>query len=389
MSSTTAAPSATEQPDPDRVTFTYDELLADVDYAEPLVVEGVRCHGGFDADGTYRSPRTRFRVPAIEAWDRQRLAQFDTPKLDIGLETWPEHFPNVAQTRFLLDHGAPEPTISELTRIGTVEGFGALLRHSPMPEFGRCFAEDIDGTAIAHLAGGLYEAHARDEAGHDEAGRPHVAGHKEMWFLARDVAFDHPVTEDQTDLMLERMGIPIGDPAEMAKLRARAEATRLLPGVIEFELESLVARMIRLLFIEITAFHAFAWAEEVLADTNRLAGDGFAAKLISYVRQDENPHVAYLGTTLSEMRDRTWLGRDGSHHEGAEMIGTLWEASLEQSINQGRQDFLAMAVREVRAGLEGRPDADDLFDEFLSLGSVTARDDGTWVDATDGRRTAG
>jgi len=372
--------------DTDQVTFTADELLADVTYAEPLVVDGVLCHGGFDADGVYHSPRTRNRVPAIEAWDRQRLSQFGTPKLDIGLETWPEHFPNVAQTQFLLDHEVAAPTISELTRIGTVEGFGAMLRYSPMPVFEQCFDEDITGTAIAHLGGGLYEAHARDEAGHDEPDGHHTAGHKEMWFLARDVAFDHPVTEDQTDQMLQRMGIPVGDPAQMAKLRAQAEANRLLPGVIDFELESLVARMIRLLFIEITAFHAFAWAEQVLGDTDRVGGEGRASELIAYIRADEAPHVAYLGTALSEMRDRTWLGRDGSRHDGTEMISTLWDASLEQSINQGRQDFLSMTVGEIRAGLADRSDADDLFEELLSLGSVARDTDGTWVDTTDGRR---
>ena len=55
---------------------------------------------------------------------------------------------------------------------------------------------------MAHLGRGLYEAHARDEAGFDDEG-----GHKQMWFAARDIAFENPVTEDQTALMLERMGI--------------------------------------------------------------------------------------------------------------------------------------------------------------------------------------
>ena len=49
--------------------FTAEELLLSPDYTEPLVANGVRCHGGFDATGTYQSPRTRFRAPAIEAWE--------------------------------------------------------------------------------------------------------------------------------------------------------------------------------------------------------------------------------------------------------------------------------------------------------------------------------
>ena len=59
-----------------QTSFTEQELLLDPDYAEPLVANGVRCHGGFDADGTYLSPRTRFRAPAIEALKRHDLWRY-------------------------------------------------------------------------------------------------------------------------------------------------------------------------------------------------------------------------------------------------------------------------------------------------------------------------
>ena len=36
-----------------QVDYSEHELLANHDYAEPLFAGGVRCHGGFDADGTY------------------------------------------------------------------------------------------------------------------------------------------------------------------------------------------------------------------------------------------------------------------------------------------------------------------------------------------------
>ena len=45
------------------LSYSDDQLLSDADYSEPLIANGVRCHGGFDADGRYRSPRTRFRAP--------------------------------------------------------------------------------------------------------------------------------------------------------------------------------------------------------------------------------------------------------------------------------------------------------------------------------------
>ena len=97
------------------------------------------------------------------------------------------------QSKFLIRQGAPEPIITALTRIGTVEGFGAMLRILPTPDFSRCFEEDITGTAIAHIDHGLFEAHARDEAGYGD-----LAGHNRMWFVARDIAFDHPATDDLT-----------------------------------------------------------------------------------------------------------------------------------------------------------------------------------------------
>ena len=70
----------------------------------------------------------------------------------------------------------------------------------------------------------------------------------------------------------------------------------------------MVSLMVRVLFIEISAFHTFAWAEEWMSDTELVAGDGEAARLVSYIRADETPHVGYLRTALSEMRDRTWVG---------------------------------------------------------------------------------
>ena len=59
--------------------FSESELLADHDIVEPLIAQGVRCHGGFDEQGNYVSPRTKYRVPAIEAWEEQRVEQFSTP----------------------------------------------------------------------------------------------------------------------------------------------------------------------------------------------------------------------------------------------------------------------------------------------------------------------
>jgi hypothetical protein len=357
--------------------YTEAELLADHEIEEPLVVDGTRCHGGFDHDGRYVSPRTKYRWPAIDSWEERRRSQFSTPILDVPLETWPENFPNVEQSRLLIRAGAPEPTISALTRIGTVEAFGAMLRHLPIPDFQRSFDEDITGTAIAHIDGGLFEAHARDESGFD--GR---AGHDRMWFVARDIAFEHPVTEDQTARMLTRMGIDTRPKSAQQLVRSRQSAMeqRVLPDDIDFALEMVVARMVGLLLIEISAFHGFQWAETLLGDTELVAGDGAAGVLVSHIRSDEAPHVAWLRTALSEMRDRTWVGSGGRHHAGTDMIGLLWDRALHDSLSLRRRDNLNFVMAEIEAALAGRSDADDLIDEMLSLGSVFRTGDGSLAD---------
>src|SRR5437764_14787875 len=77
---------------------------------------------------------------------------------------------------------------------------------------------------------------------------------------------------------------------------------------VDQSLELLIQSMARLLLIEISAYHVFAWAEEVLADTELVAGDGEAARLVSYIRADEAPHVGDLKTTPSERRGSPCAG---------------------------------------------------------------------------------
>jgi len=347
-----------------QLNWSQGELLASDDVAEPLVAGGVRCHGGFTDDGAYVSPRTKHRVPATQAWQQSHRELFGTEILDAPLELWPEVFPNVAQTKYLLRAGVPGPTISALTRIGTVEGFGSMIRAVTVDNMQQHFAESIDGTAIAHLQGGLFEAHARDEAGWEEE-----AGHKQMWFAARDIAFESPVTEDMTQTMLVRMGIvpDDGKPPTPEEIRRNAEAVRRFPD-LDLSLEMMVRRMVGLLFIEVSAFHTFVWAEEVLADTDLVAGDGAAADLVRYIRADETPHVDYLRTALTEMRDRTFVGESGARFAGTDVIGTLWDAALELSLGPNRENFVRTATAELEHALESHPRRADILEGFRALG---------------------
>jgi hypothetical protein len=338
--------------------YREDELLADHDIAEPLFAGGVRCHGGFTADGTYVPPRTKHRVPATKAWQAAHRAEFGTEILDAPIELWPEPYPNVAQAKSLLRQGVREPIVTSLTRVGTVEGFGGLIRNVGAGEMQRFFDESIDGTCTQHLQRGLFEAQARDEAGwRDEA------GHKQMWFAARDIAFDAPPTDDETARMMERMGISspgAGAPPAVAPM---------FPD-LDFTLEMMLRRMISLLFIEVSAFHTFAWAEAVLSDRDLVAGDGEAAALVSYVRADETPHVDYLRTALTEMRDRTFVTDSGRKLAGTEVIGTMWDRLLDDSLHARRQQFLRTSLAEVEYALQGNRRRDDILEEFHAAGSI-------------------
>ncbi len=270
-------------------------------------------------------------------------------------------YPSVEQARFLLRHGVREPLIATLTRIGTVEGFGSMIRFLAPPDMQRFFDDDIRGTALDHLSRGLVEAHARDEAGFGDE-----AGHGRMWYATRDIAFENPVTQDETELMLQRMGISVGSGPDPGGARQRFLGKRTFED-IDLGLELLISTMLRVLFVEIKAFHTFAWAEELLSDTDLVAGDGEAARIVSYIRADETPHVEYLRTALTEMRDRTFVGESGRRYPGTDIIGPMWDASLAESLGLLEEQNRAAAVADLEHALSSRPDGVDLLTEFHHL----------------------
>src|SRR5207244_3907270 len=113
--------------------------------AEAVVVGGRRCHGGFDAAGRYVSPRTAGRNPAIAAWQAHHCATFGAGIAEAPVDEWPGPYPNLAQAQLLLRHGAITPIATILTRIGTVEGFGGLIRAVGCGNVQRHLGEPIKG----------------------------------------------------------------------------------------------------------------------------------------------------------------------------------------------------------------------------------------------------
>ena len=108
----------------------------------------------------------------------------------------------------------------------------------------------------------------------------------------------------------------------------------------------------------------------MLSDGDLVAGDGEAAALVSYVRADETPHVDYLRTALSEMRDRTFIGESGRKIPGRVVIGELWDTAFAQSLGPNRENFVRTATAEVEHALEGNPRRAEVLEGFHALRSA-------------------
>jgi hypothetical protein len=293
-----------------RTAFTKDELLTTEPRLAPLVAGGVRCHGGFDGDGRYRSPRTLHRTPAVRAW-QERLALEGQPLLAIPEALVPPQYPSVAQAKLLLTEDVKEPIVRALTLIAIVEGFGAIIRDVPVPPLGAHIRESIEGTALAHLEA-LFEAHARDEAGHKDEG-----GHKQMWEAARDLALDKPKVPG--DILLRLMG---------RRASAKKVEKPRVHAALDPALERLLATMANVLVIEVFAAQTFDWGEQLLSDREVSAAPVAAGAMVAHIRADEEPHVEYLRTALSEVRARTLRTVDGTDISGRVVIDALLHDTL-------------------------------------------------------------
>jgi hypothetical protein len=301
------------------LTWGRDALLESDPYAEPLVAGGVRCHGGFDADGRYRSPRTRHRAPAVRAW-QERLAREGHGLVDVDLALMPPQYPNVAQSKLLLQEGVRDPVVRRLTIISIVEGFGAIIRDVHVPDLARHVVEPVEGTALAHLDGGLFEAHARDEAGYQDEG-----GHKQMWEAARDVALESP--RIPPDVLLRMMGEGPG---------RRRDRRRAFPA-LDPDLERMLATMAQVLAVEVFAMGAFDWGQKLLSDPEVSADPEGAGAMVSYIRADESPHVEYLRTALSETAARTLRTVDGGTLDGRVVVHGLLHQVLRGLTGERRE----------------------------------------------------
>jgi hypothetical protein len=296
-----------------KLTFTRDEILADHSYAQPQIEAGYRLHGGFDADGSYVSPRTLNRWPAVEAWQAE-LKRRGAPIIDAStrlLKRGP--YPTVDQQKFLLGHGFGETLWNSLTITGIIEARGGMLAQAVAPDFQAIVVEDLSATCLGHLNKGLLAAHGYDEGGQKALG---IGGHDDMWFAVRDALFGkdaYPIPEVPASL-------------------ARPESGRRMPQIPQ-EHEEWILLLMNVLMIEVKAESFFSFCQRIMRDpanfADRRPAANHAAEVVERIRTDEAIHVAYLATVVSELRSFTIRTSDGKTVPGASLVDPVWNQMIE------------------------------------------------------------
>src|SRR5215471_13527618 len=254
-----------------KLVWTRDEILADHPYAEPHTEAGYRLHGGFDEQGTYISPRTLNRWPAIRSWS-EVLRRHGHQLVDSSQQLMVQgSFPNAAQQSLLLEHGLGQTFWDSLSVTGVVEARGRALATAEAPDFQAIVEEDTSGTATAHLNKGLLRAHGLDEGGDPERGE---GGHDSMWFAVRDMLF----------------GKHAFPHAQVPESLSRPELGRLMP-LIPDEHERWILLLMNVLMIEVRAENFFNFCTTVMRDPRNFRDRReialHAADLVDRIRQED------------------------------------------------------------------------------------------------------
>jgi hypothetical protein len=340
---------------PERVTFSSEELLDSGSYDAPLIAGEVRCHGGFERDGAYRSPRMIHRGPAIEAWQARVLREGDE-LVEIPKTLMPPQYPNIEQSKLLLRNGVRDPIVRALTIVSIVEGFGAIIRDVKVPALDELVVESVEGTSLAHLSKGLFEAHARDESGYRDEG-----GHKQMWEAARDLALENPKIPGDVLMRMMGGGGPGGG--------QRRKPERPFPQIDE-TLERMIQMMARVCVVEVFAEGTFEWGEQILSDPEVSAAPEAAGTMVRHIRADENPHVEYLRTGLSELRARTLRTVDGKTIAGKTVIDGMLHNMLHEMTRSRPRDQREDLRGSLADAMQAAANPKALLEEFDSLEDV-------------------
>ncbi|HWF78063.1 MAG TPA: hypothetical protein VN694_12895 [Caulobacteraceae bacterium] len=334
-----------------KLVYSKEEILSDHPFARPNSFGGKRLHGGYGADGTYISPRTLVRWPAIHAWQASLRAK-GGELIDASTRLLhAPHFPNLAQMKLLLKAGVTLPLWNSLTTTGIIEGRGKMLAGITAPDFQALVEEDISETATAHLNKGLFVAHGLDEGGD---GVSDVGAHDAMWYVVRDLALTpnlHPIPT-----IPDRGGRPGADGREMPQIPAQHEM--------------LIKQLMGVLMIEIRAERGFEFNKALMSDPDafpaRREEARQAAAIVGQIQQDEAPHVAYLQLFISELRGFHFKTPSG-RVKGETFLDPVWAKIVAWNSDDVPRTQREASREMIEALLEARPDGAALLREFDGL----------------------
>ncbi len=334
-----------------QLQYSRDEIMADHAYARPQVEAGYTLHGGFDSAGTYISPRTLHRWPAVRAWG-QALKARGWPLIDADVTLMSRgNYPSLAQQKFLLVHDVGQSLWDSITITGVIEARGRLLCDFVAPDFQQIVDEDISQMAVGHLNKGLLFAHGLDEGGDPDNG---VGAHDAMWFAVRDLLFGKDT-------------YPLPNVPESI---ARPVEGREMPLIPE-EYEQVLVLLMNVLMIEVRAENFFSFCYGVAQDpdafTDRPAEALKAAELVNRIRTDEAIHVAYLQAVVSELRSLTFKTDDGQRVPGKDVIDPVWDRMVQWHTQINHDNARAQTRDKIQRLLSARPDGSSLMAQFDSL----------------------
>jgi hypothetical protein len=293
--------------------YSREQLLSSHPYVRPHEAAGYRLHGGFVADGSYVSPRTLVRWPAVRAWgdalNRRGWTLIDAS----GRLLEREGYPTFEQHKVLLKNGLGQALWNSLTITGIIEARGQNLCNVVAPDLQPLVVEPLAETAVGHLNEGLFYAHGADEGG--DPAQPGLGAHDAMWFAARDLVFGknaYPLPEA---------------PASISREVEGREMPQLPEG-----LEQLIRMLMNVLMIEVRAESFFALCCRLFRDpelfADRREEAELAALIVERIRADEASHVGYLQVVVSELRSFTWrVG--GQTIPGTAIIDPVWARMVE------------------------------------------------------------
>jgi len=339
-----------------KLRYSREELIRDHAYARPHEAAGYLLHGGFLADGTYASPRTQERWPAVRAWGQAlearggQLIDATTALLKHG------NYPSLAQQKLLLAEGFGKTFWTSLTTTGIIEARGAALATMTAPDVQKIVVDDLADTATGHLNKGLLYAHGVDEGG-DPAKPGGPGAHDFMWFAARDEVFGKDAYPPPTP------------PASIS----RPVEGREMPQIPE-PYEQFFKFLMNVLMIEVRAEAFFAHCCALLRDPDNFpdkrAGAERAAQMVERVREDEQIHVGYLQVVVSELRTFGFRTGEGAVVKGADFIDPVWARMVDWHGREERELSRARSRTDLEAqfrAARGQEAGQALFARFEAL----------------------